>query len=105
MDQKLWTALAAIMVLVNGVSGTGFLNSETSTPKKPKADTEGDETMNGWIPVWERLPEKSGTYFVSGSGQVWLCELMTFGDSKGWCNSANRPMIEAWQEWPEPYEV
>ena len=44
-----------------------------------------------WIPCSERLPEKCGVYLVSGSGRVWLCELVQMMTIRGWANDARNP--------------
>ena len=69
-----------------------------------------DWSNDKWIPCSEKLPEKSGTYIVTGAwkGQqreTWMCELYVlepFG--AGWCNDARRPIIDAWMPLPEPYK-
>lgn len=63
-----------------------------------------------WIPCSERLPEKSGTYIVTGmwkgeTREIWMCKLLvleSFG--AGWCNDARKPVIDAWMPLPEPYK-
>ena len=63
-----------------------------------------------WIPCSERLPEKSGTYIVTGMWkgeprEIWMCKLLvleSFG--AGWCNDARKPVIDAWMPLPEPYQ-
>ena len=65
------------------------------------------EPKQKWIPVSERLPEKSGQYYVSGKGKVWICEFLTIHSSTillgGWCNDAANPVVQAWMPLPEPY--
>ena len=60
-----------------------------------------------WIPCSEKLPEKSGQYYVSGKGKVWICEFLTIHSSTillgGWCNDAANPVVQAWMPLPEPY--
>ncbi len=61
-----------------------------------------------WIPVTERLPEKDGTYLVSGKwanedSEVWICEFVRLYNW-GWCNKADRPLVKAWMPLPTPYK-
>ena len=65
-----------------------------------------EERPNGdWIPCSERLPEKSGQYYVSGGGKVWVCNFLIIPDSKGgWCNDVSNPVVKAWMPFPKPYE-
>ena len=60
-----------------------------------------------WIPVTERLPEKTGKYLVCGQwrgepAETWVCELMSFGKIKGWANEARNPAVTHWMPLPEP---
>lgn len=58
-----------------------------------------------WIPCSERLPEKSGQYYVSGGGKVWVCNFLIIPDFKGgWCNDVSNPVVKAWMPMPEPYK-
>ena len=63
-----------------------------------------------WIPCSEKLPEKSGTYIVTGAWkgkprEIWMCELLVMGSfGAGWCNDARRPIVDAWMPFPEPYK-
>ena len=59
-----------------------------------------------WIPCSERLPEKSGSYFVSGkwaSGKVAVgdCE---YSKDDGYFQTAWNFDVEAWMPLPEPYQ-
>lgn len=57
-----------------------------------------------WIPCSERLPEESGQYYVSGGDKVWICEFLIIPSfTRGWCNDALNPRVQAWMEKPEPY--
>ena len=61
-----------------------------------------------WIPVTERLPEQEGQYLVSGKwanedGEVWICKFVR-RYNWGWCNKADRPVVQAWMRLPEPYK-
>lgn len=59
-----------------------------------------------WIPVSERLPEKSGQYYVSGGDKVWICEFLIIPNfTSGWCNDAANPVVQAWMtlSLPKPY--
>lgn len=57
-----------------------------------------------WIPCSERLPEKSGQYYVSGGDKVWICDFLIIPTFKGgWCNNVSNPVVEAWMTLPEPY--
>ena len=58
--------------------------------------------MSEWISVKEQMPDKCGMYYVTGGGKVWLCELMAFGETKGWIDNALNPIIEAWFPIPKP---
>lgn len=66
------------------------------------------ESEQRWIPVGERLPEKSGQYYVSGKSKVWICEFLTIHSGTkllgGWCNNAANPVVQAWMPLPEPYK-
>lgn len=56
-------------------------------------------TRSDWIPVIERLPERSGYYLATMSnGQV--IRAYFFIDSKGWITPTD---VIAWQELPAPY--
>lgn len=61
-----------------------------------------------WIPVSERLPEKSGKYLVAGrqfheqTYQVWICEFLSLGLLRGWSNNARNPIVEMWMHLPQP---
>ena len=58
-----------------------------------------------WIPCSERLPEKSGKYYVSGGDKVWICEFLIIPNfTGGWCNDASNPVVQAWMPLPEPYQ-
>ena len=77
---------------------------------QPKLDVS-DICVGKWIPCSKELPKKSGMYYVSGKWkdkpeEVWLCEFLylDFMGSGGWCNSASRPIVQAWMEKPEPYK-
>lgn len=60
-----------------------------------------------WISVAERLPEKTGEYLVCGQWigkpvETWVCELIAFGNIKGWANEARNPVVTHWMPLPEP---
>lgn len=58
-----------------------------------------------WILCSERLPEKSGEYYVSGGDKVWICSFLIIPTFKGgWCNNVSNPVVEAWMPLPEPYK-
>lgn len=58
-----------------------------------------------WIPCSKRLPKKSGQYYVSGGGKVWICEFLIIPNfTGGWCNNAVDPVVKAWMPLPEPYK-
>lgn len=65
-----------------------------------------------WIPCSERLPKKSGKYYVSGGDKVWICEFLiipnftvkSIGKTCGWCNNVSKPVVQAWMQPPEPYK-
>lgn len=64
------------------------------------------ERMPKWIPVTERLPEKTGKYLVCGQwtgkpAETWVCELIAFGNIKGWANEARNPAVTHWMPLPE----
>lgn len=73
----------------------GYIGDErTICPLRPAPE---------WIPCSERLPEKSGQYYVSGGDKVWVCKFLiipTF--TGGWCNDASNPVVQAWMPLPEP---
>ena len=59
-----------------------------------------------WIPCSERLPDgQEGNYLVSGSGKIWICEFVKMGVVRGWSNSANNPVVQAWMPLPKPYKI
>ena len=65
------------------------------------------EAVPRWIPVTERLPEKTGKYLVCGQwrgepAETWVCELIAFGKIKGWANEARNPAVTHWMPLPEP---
>ena len=58
-----------------------------------------------WIPVTERLPEKTGKYLVCGQwrgkpAEIWVCELIALGKIKGWANEARNPVVTHWMPLP-----
>jgi len=58
-----------------------------------------------WIPVSERMPEKTGQYYVSGGDKVWICEFLIIPNfTCGWCNDASNPVVKAWMPLPKPYK-
>ena len=66
-----------------------------------------EEKTPRWIPVTERLPEKTGKYLVCGRWrgnptEIWVCEFMTLGYLKGWANNAANPIVTHWMPLPEP---
>ena len=64
-------------------------------------------SQSPWIPCSERLPEKSGKYYVSGGGMVWICEFLIIPNfTGGWCDDVANPEIQAWMPCniPEPYQ-
>lgn len=72
---------------------------------KTAFEVERDE--HRWIPVTERLPEKTGEYLVCGQwrgkpAETWVCELIAFGKIKGWANEARNPAVTHWMPLPEP---
>ena len=81
-------------------------------PEIPTNDKQRWALANGtpyahgeWIPCSERLPEKSGQYYVSGGDKVWICSFLIIPTFKGgWCNNVSNPVVEAWMPLPEPYK-
>lgn len=76
---------------------------EAFVKETPAADVEPR-----WIPVTERLPEEAGQYLVSGKwanedGEVWICKFARLYNW-GWCNMADRPVVQAWMPLPTPYK-
>ena len=66
-------------------------------------------TMAEWIPVTERIPEKTGKYLVYGqwegrAAEMWVCELMAIGMFTGWANGARNPTVTHWMPLPKPPE-
>ena len=58
-----------------------------------------------WIPCSERLPKKSGQYYVSGGDKVWICEFFIIPNFiGGWCNDVANPVVQAWMPIPKPYK-
>lgn len=59
-----------------------------------------------WIPCSKRLPKKSGQYYVSGGGKVWICEFLIIPNlTSGWYHDASKPMVQAWVPFPkQPYK-
>ena len=55
-----------------------------------------------WTSVDERLPEEDGFYLVCNYGYLpWIAELKTFKCIRGWCNSANMPVVKMWMPLPK----
>ena len=80
-------------------------------PKLSLEKFQATKTSDKWVPCSKELPKKSGIYYVSGKWkdrpeEVWLCEFLylDFMGSGGWCNSASRPIVQAWMEKPDPYK-
>ena len=64
------------------------------------------QPQSHWIPCSERLPEKSGKYYVSGEDRVWICEFLILPNFiGGWCNDVANPEVQAWMPCniPKPY--
>lgn len=60
--------------------------------------------MGKWIPITEKLPEKSGDYLISTkSGYVGVAK-WGFGLYKGGWNGNCKHCILAWQELPKAYQ-
>ena len=65
---------------------------------------------NRWIPVSERLPEKTGLYLVSGKwrnypSKIWIAKFSDIFGLRGWENDAKNPIIDFWMPLPKsPYE-
>ena len=64
-------------------------------------------TIQKWIPVTERLPDKNGEYLVSGAwrgepAKTWICEFVVIGNVGGWANPARKPVVTHWMPLPEP---
>ena len=63
-----------------------------------------------WIPVSERLPEKTGLYLVSGKWRdkppkVWVAGFSDIFGLRGWENNAKNPTVEFWMPLSKsPYE-
>lgn len=64
------------------------------------------EMLGGWIPCSERLPEKSGWYWVTVELLDGCKETnMTLYTPKNmWMLSCNETQVLAWQPLPEPWE-
>jgi len=74
---------------------------------KPLRQVPTIEPEPHWIPCCERLPKKSGQYYVTGGGKVWICEFLIIPNfTGGWCNDVANPVVQAWMpiELPEPYK-
>lgn len=71
----------------------------------------GYRKQGEWIPVPERLPEKTGKYLVYGRGncyqesKIWICGCISIGNVVGWCNDAHNPIVTHWMPLPEPPEA
>ena len=74
------------------------------------------QEQDGWIPVTERLPDKSEDYLVTNYIEKWgdkiteTCEAYyVYNDpiykTSYWCGSENHKLgkISAWRQLPEPY--
>ena len=84
-------------VIVKGMKMPNGCHSECPLVEAPSAEPQ-------WIPCSERLPEKSGKYYVSGGDKVWICEFLIIPNfTGGWCNDASNPVVQAWMPLPEPY--
>lgn len=71
----------------------------------PEAIESVPSAQPGWIPCSERLPKKSGQYYVSGGDKVWICKFLIIPNFKGgWCNDIANPVVQAWMPLPEPWE-
>ena len=78
----------------------GMAQAQSILENLPSAQPE-----QRWIPCSERLPEKSGLYYVSGGGKVWICKFFAIPNfTSGWCNDASNHAVQAWMSLPEPYK-
>ena len=64
-------------------------------------------TVQEWISVKDRLPEKPGKYLVSGAwrgepAKTWICEFVVIANVGGWANPARKPVVTHWMPLPEP---
>ena len=64
-------------------------------------------TVNRWVSVRERLPEKSGYYLVCGKWRsepykIWICEFMKGDFVSGWMNHVLNPVVNYWMALNEP---
>ena len=87
--------------VITYTNGNEYINYEQAVDLMELIPAQPEQR---WIPVTERLPEKSGVYIVSGRGTVWECEFMSFGNIRGWANDVINPVVTAWRELPEPWE-
>ena len=97
-EEKLYT----VQHLKKGVSCLVYARSPYDAIEKVRIMEEPQ-----WIPVTERLPEKTGKYLVccqwrGEPAETWVCELIAFGKIKGWANEARNPAVTHWMPLPEP---
>ena len=97
-EEKLYT----VRHLKKGISCLVYARSPYDAIEKVRAMEEPR-----WIPVTERLPEKTGKYLVccqwrGEPAETWVCELIAFGKIKGWANEARNPAVTHWMPLPEP---
>ena len=79
----------------DGVYGAGCEKKEEALDMAIEALEQ--ESKTGWIPVSERLPEKSGQYLVTVKKGYMLLGLWC-GIKDDWIN------VIAWMPLPEPYK-
>ncbi len=59
----------------------------------------------GWIPVSERLPEKSGWYLVTIRGYETVTDVSLYSaDGSAWGDVSTKQKVTAWMPLPEPYK-
>lgn len=99
------TRAEAIDILKNTIVQFGRNNGKTVYAEALQMAIKALEEPQ-WIPCSERLPKKSGQYYVSGGDKVWICEFLLIPNFVyGWCNDGANPAVQAWMLPPEPYRM
>lgn len=66
---------------------------------------KGDDTLNEWIPVKERLPEETGYYLTTWQGIHSDVPVVRYNRYCEWDRRFEIDGVIAWMPLPEPYKT